>query len=257
MIRRPSPPSLLKRRPWSALLLWAALGAPLLAAAQPAGPAWSDLTPAERQALRPLEHDWAGIDAPRRQKWRELASRFDRMSPEERGRVQQRMSEWVNLSPRERNEARQNYQGARQLSPAERQQRWDAYRALPEEQRRSLAERAQAEAAAGRGTRAQPPGEGGKSNTVPSTLRDAPRPRAVAPSVMQAKPGATTTPLSARPSPPLHQQPGLPKVAATPGFVDSKTLLPQRGPQGAATEPRPEPPGKSADARREPPGKSR
>jgi hypothetical protein len=46
-------------------------------------------------------------------------------------------------------------------------------------------------------------------------------------------------------------------VAATPGFVDSKTLLPQRGPQGAATEPRPEPPGKSADARREPPGKSR
>jgi len=257
VIRRPSPPSLLKRWPWSALLLWAALGAPLLAAAQPAGPAWSDLTPAERQALRPLEHDWAGIDAPRRQKWRELASRFDRMSPEERGRVQQRMSDWVNLSPRERNEARQNYQGARQLSPAERQQRWDAYRALPEEQRRSLAERAQAEAAAGRGTRAQPPGEGGKSNTVPSTLRDAPRPRAVAPSVMQAKPGATTTPLSARPSPPLHQQPGLPKVAATPGFVDSKTLLPQRGPQGAATEPRPEPPGKSADARREPPGKSR
>ena len=257
MIRRPSPPSLLKRRPWSALLLWAALGVPVLAAAQAGDPAWSDLPAAERQALRPLERDWGSIDAPRRQKWRELASRFDRMSPEERGRVQQRMSEWVNLSPRERNEARQNYQGARQLSPAERQQRWDAYRALPEEQRRSLAERAQAEAAAGRGTRAQPPGEGGKSNTVPSTLRDAPRPRAVAPSVMQAKPGATTTPLSARPSPPLHQQPGLPKVAATPGFVDSKTLLPQRGPQGAATEPRPEPPGKSADARREPPGKSR
>ena len=81
---------------------------------------------------------------------------------------------------------------------------------------------------------------------------------------MQAKPGATTTPLSARPSPPLHQQAGLPKVAATPGFVDSKTLLPQRGAQGAATEPRREPPGKSGEPpgksgepRREPPGKSR
>lgn len=252
MSRRPASPLPPRRRLWPALLLWAALGATLPAAAQPAGPAWADLTPAERQALRPLEHDWASIDAPRRQKWREIAGRYDRMSPEERGRVQQRMSEWVNLSPRERNEARQNYQGARQLSPAERQQRWDAYRALPEDQRRSLAERAQAEAAAGRGTRAQPPGEGGKANTVPNALRDAPRPRAVAPSVMQAKPGATTTPLSARPSPPLHQQAGLPKVAATPGFVDSKTLLPQRGAQGAATESRREPPGKSG----EPPGRS-
>ena len=264
MTRRSSPPSLQRRRPWPALLLCAALGVPVLAAAQAGDPAWSDLTAAERQALRPLERDWGSIDAPRRQKWRELASRFDRMSPEERGRVQQRMSEWVNLSPRERNEARQNYQGARQLSPAERQQRWEAYRALPEDQRRSLAERAQAEAAAGRGTRAQPPGEAGKSNTVPNALGDAPRPRAVAPSVMQAKPGATTTPLSARPSPPLHQQAGLPKVAATPGFVDSKTLLPQRGAQGAATEPRREPPGKSGEPpgksgepRREPPGKSR
>ena len=257
MTRRSSPPSLQRRRLWPALLLCAALGVPLLAAAQAGDPAWSDLTAAERQALRPLERDWGSIDAPRRQKWRELASRFDRMSPEERGRVQQRMSEWVNLSPRERNEARQNYQGARQLSPAERQQRWEAYRALPEDQRRSLAERAQAEAAAGRGTRAQPPGEAGKSNTVPNALGDAPRPRAVAPSVMQAKPGATTTPLSARPSPPLHQQAGLPKVAATPGFVDSKTLLPQRGAQGAATEPRREPPGKSAEPGRESPGKSR
>jgi hypothetical protein len=32
----------------------------------------------------------------------------------------------------------------------------------------------------------------------------------------------------------LHQQVGLPKVAATPGFVDAETLLPQRGAQGAA-----------------------
>jgi hypothetical protein len=29
----------------------------------------------------------------------------------------------------------------------------------------------------------------------------------------------------------------MPKIAATPGFVDSTTLLPQRGPQGAAVEP--------------------
>src|SRR4029453_3048865 len=44
----------------------------------------------------------------------------------------------------------------------------------------------------------------------------------------------STTLMSRRPTPPAHQQTGLPKIAATPGFVDRSTLLPQRGPQGAA-----------------------
>ena len=59
-------------------------------------------------------------------------------------------------------------------------------------------------------------------------------PRAVAPTVVQGQPGATTTLMSKRPNPPSHQQPGLPKIAASPGFVDKATLLPQRGPQSAA-----------------------
>jgi hypothetical protein len=57
---------------------------------------------------------------------------------------------------------------------------------------------------------------------------------AIAPVVVQATPGATTTTMSVRAVPPAHNQPGLPKIAATPGFVDPATLLPQRGPQGAA-----------------------
>jgi hypothetical protein len=36
------------------------------------------------------------------------------------------------------------------------------------------------------------------------------------------------------PLPPASIQHGLPKIAATPGFVDPATLLPRRGPQGAA-----------------------
>ena len=60
-------------------------------------------------------------------------------------------------------------------------------------------------------------------------------PRAVAPTVVQAASGATTSLMNKRPAPPTHQQPGLPKIAASPGFVDRATLLPQRGPQGAAT----------------------
>jgi hypothetical protein len=51
---------------------------------------------------------------------------------------------------------------------------------------------------------------------------------------VQAPTGATTSLVTRQPAPPAHQQTGLPKIAATPTFVDRTTLLPQRGPQGAA-----------------------
>jgi hypothetical protein len=54
---------------------------------------------------------------------------------------------------------------------------------------------------------------------------------------LQAQPGATTTTINKRPAPPPHQQTGLPKIAASQGFVDKSTLLPKRGPQAAATRP--------------------
>ncbi|MNY76034.1 hypothetical protein D3C86_2154890 [compost metagenome] len=41
--------------------------------------------------------------------------------------------------------------------------------------------------------------------------------------------------MTKRPAPPAHQQPGLPKIPAGSAFVDSKTLLPKRGAQAAAT----------------------
>lgn len=199
------------------------------------GPAWSELSPAQRQTLQPLQGSWSSIDAPRREKWVEIASRFDRMSPAERSRVQQRMNDWVRLSPRQRSEARQNYQGVQQLSPQERQQRWEAYQALPDDQKRGLAARA----------RNNPPrpgeptaGSSAKINTVPNPLLEASKPRPLAPSVVQTRPGVSTRMLSPTPAPTPNPQTGLPKVAATPEFVDKATLLPQRGPQGAATEPR-------------------
>jgi hypothetical protein len=55
----------------------------------------------------------------------------------------------------------------------------------------------------------------------------------VAPTVVQAKPGATTTLMTRAPSPPPHQKPGQPKIEAQPDQVDRTTLLPQRGPQGS------------------------
>lgn len=211
-------------------------------AASESGPSWQDLSASQRATLKPLQRDWSSIDAPSKQKWQEIAARYPNLPPAEQQRISARMTEWVKLSPSERGQARLNFQASRQLTPEERQARWKAYQQLTPEQRGRLAERA-GPAAAPRGAEvsrrpATPPRDGvqAKSNIVPNPSYAAP-PRPVAPTVTQAAPGATTSLMSKRAAPPTHQQPGLPKIAASPGFVDKQTLLPQRGPQGAAVAP--------------------
>jgi len=217
----------------SALLALSASLAVAVAAAQTAadagGPSWSSLTPAQRNALAPLAQDWATIDAQRKQKWLDLAARFPTMPVQERTRVQERMTSWARLTPQERGQARLQYQEARQLGPEEREARWQAYQALPPEQKEALAKRAKPAPAPK--SVADPAAR--KSNIVPNPVHGAPA-KAVAPTVVQAAPGATTSLVTKPGQPPRHQQTGLPKIAATPGFVDSTTLLPKRGPQGAA-----------------------
>jgi len=207
------------------------------------GPRWQDLAPSERSVLKPLERDWSSIDATRKQKWREIAARHPSLPPAEQARIKERMNDWAAMTPAERGRARLNYQEARQLSPQERQSRWEAYQALPEDQRKQFATRAAPAATSRTG---EVPRKGspspdragdapqGKSNIVPNPAYAAPR-KQVGPTVVQAQPGATTTLMSRQPAPPPHQQTGMPKIAATPGFVDKSTLLPKRGPQGAAT----------------------
>ena len=198
---------------------------------------WSALKPAQQAALKPLEHEWPGIDARSKRKWLELSTRFPKLSPAEQVRVQERLTEWAKLTPRERGETRLHFQEAKQLPEQDRRERWKAYEALSPEQKQQLAARAAPHAESAR--RADPSGARDsrpqtKSNIVPNPEFAVP-PRAVAPTVLQARPGATTTLITRRPSPPRHQQTGLPKIAATPEFVNKATLLPQRGPQGAAT----------------------
>ena len=134
---------------------------------------------------------------------------------------------------------------AKQLPAQDRKERWDAYQALSPEQKQQFAERA-APVTAADSARKPPPGAAradksardsapqAKSNIVPNPAPVAP-PKAVAPTIVQARPGATTTLITKRPAPPGHQQAGLPKIAATPEFVNKATLQPKRGPQAAAT----------------------
>lgn len=203
-------------------------------AAEPAGgPNWAALSPAQQQALAPLQRDWSSIDASRKQKWLEIAARFPSMPAGERARVQQRMADWTRMTTADRTRARMQYQEVRQLPAEERQARWQAYQALPEEERKTLAQRAKPVAKPTPPSAAKDPRPDSAKRNMVETQAAAPK-RAVAPTVVQAKPGATTTSMATRVAPPAHNQAGLPKIAATPGFVDPATLLPRRGPQGAA-----------------------
>jgi Protein of unknown function (DUF3106) len=221
------------RRARHLLLVVALLGGAAVSQAQglvgPSATAWSSLNGNQRGVLAPLERDWATISPAQQQKWVEVANRYGSMPPDERTRAQQRMTDWSRLPPSERARARLNFQEARQLSREERQQQWEAYRALPAAQRRDLAERAQAAPSR------DAPAANTKSNVVRAPAAAVPHP--VSPTVVQRGAGATTSLVTKPAKPPLHQQAGLPKVAATPEFVDSATLLPQRGAQGAAARP--------------------
>jgi hypothetical protein len=193
------------------------------------GPKFSTLSSDEQAALKPLEKDWAGISADRKQKWRVLAARFPKMPADERARIQARMAEWAQMSPEQRGKVRLQFQEASKSSPQNRQAQWEAYQALPADQKRELATKATAAPVSGPAPAAQV-----KSNIVANPALAAP-PRSVAPAVVQAQPGATTNLISKRVTPPAHQQTGQPKIAGSPEFVDAATLLPQKGPQGAVT----------------------
>jgi Protein of unknown function (DUF3106) len=204
------------------------------------GPRWRDLTRSQRQSLASLETVWLTISADKKLKWIEIAQRMPAMPEDERARVQLRMAEWVMLGPAERGIARLNFQEAKQVKSETRQAQWKAYQALPDDEKRQLAD----------SRKVQPPGpptasltSGSRSAKVIADKKSkivtnptfAIPPTPVAPTLVHPSYGATTTLVTKKPTPPLHQQVGLPKIATTPEFVDPKTLLPRRGPQAAAT----------------------
>lgn len=251
-------PLLLTVRCAAALALCVSLATPELSLAQAAaaGPSWSQLSPSQRAALEPLRNDWDQLDAGRKQKWLEVAARFGQMSPKRQERVRERMTEWARLSPSQRTEARVNYQQSKQIAPQDKQARWEAYQALTPEERAALAARAgpaartASQASPAQALRKAPVDAlAPKSNIVAPSRGNVPPPKPIAPTVVQGNPGATTRLVNSPPKPPPYQQPGQPKIEATPKQVDRATLLPKTGPQAARTPPpkpaRPAPSGPS------------
>ena len=108
--------------------------------APPGGPAWSELTADQRSSLAPLAGSWAQISEAQKRKWIALAGNFSKMSPAEQAKLHSRMTEWAALSPQQRAQARLNFGETQQLSSEEKKAKWEAYQALPPEEKRKLAD---------------------------------------------------------------------------------------------------------------------
>lgn len=213
---------------------------------------WDQLSASQRKALAPLASQWASLAPSSRVKWVEVARRYDQLAPAEQTLLQERMASWAALPSDQRGEARLRYQQSRQLPADQRQQKWQAYQALSSEEKQDLSRQAQRrskpvmlpdrlagprEPAQAFGNKRSTPvsGSPAKSNTVPNAVTASPRlPTVVSPATVKAGSGATTNLVTRAPSPPMHQQVGLPKVNAAKGSVDPVTLLPRTGAQGAA-----------------------
>jgi hypothetical protein len=218
------------------------LAKPVAPGALSAPPAdWSALTPKQQALLAPLERDWADIADSQRSKWLSATPTLATMSGEEIKRVHDRMRDWTRLSASERVNARIGFQVARQLTAEQRQARWEAYQALPPEERQALADKAMARQRAQAAGAARPPkalASQAKSNIVPAAPKLV-TPTPVATSLVQAKPGATTVLITRDAIQPRHQLAGQAKVVADPDLVDPHTLLPKTRKALPASAPRP------------------
>lgn len=104
-----------------------------------AKPMWSELTPAQQQALAPLAGEWDKLDSFRKNKWLAIGNRYAKMKPDEQQRMQERMRDWVTLTPEQRRIARESYARAKRLNSEQKSAQWEQYQQLPEEQKKKLA----------------------------------------------------------------------------------------------------------------------
>ena len=233
----------------------AAAAKPATAVKAGSGPAWSDLKPGEQAALGPLQGEWASIDESRKRKWLKIAESYPAMSAPDQARLHARMAEWANMSPQERARVRTRYLEAKSIPGTDRQAGWEAYQALSPEERKALAARATVaprtavkpgepapraarQAAASAKPAVAKPTTATLATTAPTAAPTAaPSAKPVTPTVVQGKPGATTSLITKRPATPGNEVAGGAKVAASADVIDKTTLLPRAGAQKAGATP--------------------
>lgn len=108
------------------------------------GPAWSQLTLSQQQALAPLASSWnTSMSEPQKRKWLEISKNYGGLTPQAQATLNSRMNEWVALSPQQRAQARLNFgktlELSGQLTPEDKKVQWEAYQALSAEEKQKLA----------------------------------------------------------------------------------------------------------------------
>jgi hypothetical protein len=156
-------------------------------------PTWTELTPPQQKALAPLSATWRALGEAHKRKWLALSENFATMPPPEQARLHSRMTEWAALSPQQRTLARLNFAEAQKVAPTDKRAKWEAYQALPAEEKRKLA------AGAGASSPKPPPTAVAVQPVPAQKLARIPKPK---------KPESTA------------------KIAVIPGQVDNNTLLP-------------------------------
>lgn len=186
---------------------------------------WQSLSAEQKRLLDPLADEWNSLEAGNRVRWMELTARYQSLSAEERQRLEERIAQWAKLSPNERQAVRLSFQQARQIKPEDRAAKWEAYQALPQERRDELADRA---------AKKHKPATPGPAASAPSSdVRKAgplatpiPQPGAPVPgpTLMQAKPGATTVLFNLRSRPASSR---IERRFFVEGRLDGATMLPK------------------------------
>ena len=111
------------------------------------GPAWSQLTPQQQEALAPLKSDWSNIDGTRKRKWLEMSARYPSLSPEGKQRFHERMVPYARMTPEQRDTVRENFKRAYTLPADQRHSAVQHYQELPPESRQELVDKAAAKKA--------------------------------------------------------------------------------------------------------------
>ncbi len=130
------------------LLMMMACSSPLLATEintpaavnKAAKPNWNELNANQKTILAPLSKSWESIDGINKRKWLIIAKRYPTMPTKDQQRAQERMREWAQLSPEQHRVARDSYARFQAMSPEKRAALIKSYQALPEEQKKKLAE---------------------------------------------------------------------------------------------------------------------
>ncbi|MFY3384999.1 DUF3106 domain-containing protein [Paracidovorax sp. MALMAid1276] len=206
------------------------------------GPPWKALTTAQKEALHPLAERWSLLSEAQKRRWLSLAASFASLPADEQAKFHDRMTDWASLSVQQRSQARLNFAVANHLARDDKRAQWEAYLALPDEERAALAAIAVPKPkGAATALRPVPPQKLAQVPAASQANPQRPNPPKIPPvidhSPRVAAPVTPTAPLGAPPT----SSPDAPVVETAPVSVPVATpaALPPLGDASAANSPAP------------------